>query len=42
MSASVLQGLGGDVTLRLYPNMDHTVNQDEIDSLRVMMQALTP
>lgn len=42
MSASVLQGLGGDVTLRLYPNMDHAVNQDEIDSVRAMMQALTP
>jgi len=40
MSASVLQGLGGDVTLRLYPNMDHTVNQDEIDNVRAMMQAL--
>lgn len=41
MSASVLQGLGGDVTLRLYPNMDHTVNQDEVDNVRAMMQALS-
>lgn len=41
MSAGVLQHLGGDVTLRLYPNMDHSVNQDEIDSIRAIMQALS-
>lgn len=41
VSAGVLQHLGGDVSLRLYPNMDHTVNQDEIDTVRAMMQALT-
>lgn len=41
MSAGVLQQLGGDVTLRLYPNMDHTVNQDEVDSVRAMMQAVS-
>lgn len=39
-AAEVLQGLGGDLTLRLYPNMDHTVNQDEIDFVRSMMQML--
>jgi len=39
-TAEVLQRLGGDLTVRLYPNMDHTVNQDELDFVRSMMQAL--
>lgn len=39
-SAAVLTGLGGQVTVRLYPNMDHTVNQDEIDFVRGMMGEL--
>jgi predicted esterase len=29
-SARVLTGKGGDVTLRIYPGMGHTVNSDEI------------
>lgn len=33
--------LGGDVTERFYPNMDHTVNQDEIDFVHGMMQAVS-
>jgi predicted esterase len=36
-TAEVFQRLGGQVTTRLYPNMDHTVNQDEIDFVREMM-----
>jgi hypothetical protein len=32
--------LGGVITERLYPNMEHTVNQDEIDFVREMMRAL--
>jgi predicted esterase len=39
-TAEVLRRLGGEVTERLYPNMDHSVNQDEIDSVRGMMQTL--
>lgn len=39
-SAEVLRRLEGDVTERLYPNMDHTINQDEIDFVRGMMQKL--
>jgi predicted esterase len=31
LTAEVLEKLGGDVTMRLYPGMGHTVNQDEID-----------
>ena len=40
-TAEVLRRLGGDVTERLYPNLDHTVNQDEIDFVRGMMKTLT-
>jgi len=39
-TAEVLQRLGGDVTVRLYPNMDHTINQDETEFVRGMMLAL--
>lgn len=39
-TAEVMKRLGGEVTLRLYPNMGHTSNQDEIDFVRRMMQAL--
>lgn len=39
-SAEVLHRLGGAVTMRLYPNMGHTVNEDEIDFVRQMMAAL--
>jgi predicted esterase len=39
-TADVLKRLGGEVTLRLYPKMDHTVNQDEIEFVRGMMQTL--
>jgi phospholipase/carboxylesterase len=39
-TAEVLRALGGEVTEHLYPNMDHSVNQDEIDFVRGMMQPL--
>jgi predicted esterase len=42
LSAEVLQRLGGNVTLRLYPNMDHTVNIDEMRFVREMMAAIAP
>jgi phospholipase/carboxylesterase len=41
-TAEVLSRLGGQVTERLYPNMGHTVNQDEIDFVQGMMKALHP
>jgi phospholipase/carboxylesterase len=41
-TAKVLRRLGGDVTQRLYPNMEHTINQDEIDFVRAMMAELIP
>ncbi len=40
LSAEVLEQLGGKVTTRLYPNMGHTVNRDEILFVREMMVAL--
>jgi predicted esterase len=40
LSAQVLQRLGANVTMRLYPGMGHTVNQDEIDFVQGMMAAL--
>ena len=39
-TAEVLQRLGGDVTMRLYPRMGHTVNRDELRSVQAMMSAL--
>jgi phospholipase/carboxylesterase len=40
-TADVMQKLGGEVTKRLYPNMDHTVNQDEIDFVRNMIRTVS-
>ncbi len=40
LSAEVLRRLGGEVTERLYPNMEHTVNRDELNVVREMMAAL--
>jgi predicted esterase len=39
-SAVVLRGLGGQVTARLYPNMGHTINMDEIGAVQEMMAGL--
>jgi predicted esterase len=36
-SAEVLQQLGGNVTAKLYPRMEHTVNRDEIRAVQGMM-----
>lgn len=41
LTAGVLRRLGGDVTVRIYPGMGHTINQDEIAFVRAMMVALT-
>jgi len=39
-TAEVLRRLGGDLTMRLYPNMGHEINQDEIALVRGMMAKL--
>ena len=39
-TSEVMRRMGALVTERLYPNMDHTINQDEIDFVRGMMRAV--
>jgi phospholipase/carboxylesterase len=39
-SAAVLRRLGGEVTVRIYPNMAHTVNRDELNAVREIMDSL--
>lgn len=39
-TAEVLQRLGGQVTERIYPQMGHIVNPDEIGFVRQMMQSV--
>jgi predicted esterase len=39
-SATVLRGLGAQVTAVLYPNMDHTVNEDEMIHLQALVDGL--
>jgi predicted esterase len=36
-SAQALKALGGNVTLKLYPLMGHTINDDELTLVRAMM-----
>ena len=37
-TADVMRKMGANVTERLYPNMDHAINQDETDFVRGMME----
>ena len=39
-TTAVLESLGAAVTKRIYPNMGHTVNQDEIRHVRQMLEEL--
>ena len=39
-SGEVLQRLGDDVTVRLYPNLGHTINEDELDTVRDIMDKM--
>jgi predicted esterase len=39
-SSAVMKTLGGDVTERIYPNMGHTVNADEMAFVRDLMHNL--
>ena len=39
-SAEALEKLGGDVTMRIYPGMGHTVNDDEIRFVRGLLATL--
>ena len=39
-TGEILERLGGKVTVKLYPGLGHTVNEDELDHVRQMMAAL--
>ena len=39
-SAEILRRLGSQVTTRIYPDLGHTINQDELEFVRQMMTAL--
>jgi len=39
-TAKALRRLGGDVTMRLYPGMEHTVVEDELAFVRGMMEKM--
>ncbi len=39
-SASVLSRLGGDVTLRRYPGLPHTINRDELEHAKNLLQRI--
>jgi predicted esterase len=39
-SAQVIANLGGDVTMRLYPGMGHTVNEDEIAHVQAILDGV--
>ncbi len=41
-AAEVLDRLGATVTTQIYPGMGHTVNDDEIDHIRHLLDALPP
>jgi phospholipase/carboxylesterase len=39
-TAQVFEDLGATVTKRIYPNFGHTINMDEIEHVRAILQAL--
>lgn len=41
-SEQVFKRMGAQVTARLYPNLGHTVNEDELDFVRGMIRELFP
>ena len=40
LTADILKALGANVTLRLYPGMGHTINQDEINAAKAIIDAV--
>lgn len=38
LSAGVMRELGGNVDLRIYPGMGHTINEDEIAAVRTLLE----
>src|SRR5688500_6440612 len=41
-TADVLRRLGGEVTMRLYPGMGHSINADEIAAVKQMLATTSP
>ncbi|HEY8201378.1 MAG TPA: dienelactone hydrolase family protein [Actinomycetota bacterium] len=41
-TAEVLRRLGGEVEVRIYPGMGHTINDDELDAVRALFRAVAP
>jgi len=39
ISAEIFEKLGGAVTTRIYPGLDHTVNEDELEQIRKMLSS---
>jgi predicted esterase len=39
-AADIFKRMGARVTARLYPGMGHTVNQDEIDAVREIVEVV--
>jgi predicted esterase len=39
-TASVLEGMGARVDLRIYPGLGHTVNREELDAARALLAAV--
>ena len=39
-TAEVLRRLGGEVTVRIYPGMGHTINEDEVNNAREILSNL--
>lgn len=39
-TAEVLEGLGAQITMRLYPGMGHTINADEIEQARALLRSV--
>lgn len=39
-TAAVLRRLGGEVDMRIYPGMGHTINADELEAVRGIMRAV--
>jgi predicted esterase len=37
-TASLLEAMGADVTERIYPNMGHTINEEEIELAKALME----